>query len=141
MSKYNNKKCEYKDIQFDSDLEMRYFQYLEENKISLGIKEIGMKKKYIIFPSYNFNGKKVQPITYTSDFELEYENGKRETIDVKGKRTEAFNLKKKMFESQFNELKLIGYSKIDGGWVEHSVIEKARKERKKLKEINKSNKI
>ena len=42
------------------------------------------------------DGKKIQAITYKADFKVIYANGSEEIIDVKGKLTESFKIKRKM---------------------------------------------
>ena len=37
------------------------------------------------------------PITYTADFLVEYDDGRREVIEVKGVRTRDYLLRKKLF--------------------------------------------
>ena len=56
--------------------------------------------------------------------------------DVKGQADATAKLKKKMFHYRYPEIdyRWIGKSDIDGGWLEYSVIEKCRKERKKAKD-------
>ena len=52
--------------------------------------------------------------------------------------TPEFKIKEKIFNYIFPDkvLSVINYSKIDGGWVELSVIDKGRKQRKKNKLIS-----
>ena len=134
MSKYNNIKVEYDGIKFDSKMERDYYIYLQE-LIKQGIvSEVLMQKDYIIFDGYTKNGKKIRPIIYRADFEVHYQDGSIEVVDIKGFQTHDFRIKKKLFEYRYPfELKLVTYSKIDGGFIELADLAEARKKRKQLK--------
>jgi hypothetical protein len=64
-------------------------------------------------------------------------DGSEEIVDIKGFSTPDFKLKQKMFDYRYPELKLrvLGYSRIDGGWVDAKLIEKNRKLRNKEKKL------
>lgn len=133
-SKYNNKKVTVDGITFDSEMEYRYYKYLKQLEQQGIISEFLMQKEYIVFEGYTKDGKKVLPIKYKADFEVHYPDNRVEVIDIKGFETPDFKLKKKLFEYRFPfKLKLITFSKIDGGWITLDDLKKARKERKKQK--------
>lgn len=135
MSKYKNKKVALNGIEFDSQIESRYYLYLLEQQKKGIVSEFLMQKEYIIFEGYDKNGKKVRPIKYKADFEVHYPDGRIEVIDIKGFETKDFNIKKKLFEFRYPfELILLNYSKIDGGWITLEELKKARAARKKTKE-------
>ena len=68
---------------------------------------------------------------YVADFKIYYPNGDIEIIDVKGMTTTDFLIKAKIFNYKFKEpLKLIKFSKIDGGWITLDDYKKAVKKRK-----------
>ena len=142
MSKYNNKKVEVNGIKFPSQLEASYYEYLLEQQKQGIVKSFDMQVPFILLDGYEIGERKVQPIKLVLDFVVEYADGRVEYQDTKGMCKPVDLIKKKLFESRYSkELIFIGKSNLDGGFVPHSVIEKGRKERKKLKEINKSNKI
>ena len=125
---------------FSSDVEYRFYVYLLSKQEKGIVKNIIIQPKYLLQEMYVKYGKKVLPIYYISDFEVEYENGDIITYDVKGMSTPDFILKKKIFDYKYPDkiLRVINYSKIDGndeneGWCDVKVIEKGRKERKKAK--------
>ena len=62
-----------------------------------------LQPKFEIISSYPHpeTGKKVQPTYYIADFRVFYKSGRMEIIDVKGVRTEAYKIKKKLFESKY----------------------------------------
>ena len=132
--------------EFSSDVEYKFYVYLLSKQEKGIVKNIIIQPKYLLQEMYVKYGKKVLPIYYISDFEVEYENGDIITYDVKGMSTPDFILKKKIFDYKYPDkiLKVINYSKIDGneeneGWCDVKVIAKGRKERKKAKEKLKSN--
>lgn len=137
VNKYGNKKVIYKDISFDSVIEKNYFVYLEELKGEGVVKEIELQPKFVLLEPFEKNEKKYRAITYLADFTVLYTDGHSEVVDVKGFVTETFAVKRKMFEQRYpHELKLVTYSKIDGGWIEHDALKKARKKRKDAKKTN-----
>lgn len=59
---------------------------------------------------------------------------------LKVKKRKILQSKKKLFEHRYPyTLKLITFSKIDGGWITHEDLKKARKERKQQRERAKEN--
>ncbi|RPJ97265.1 DUF1064 domain-containing protein [Rummeliibacillus sp. TYF005] len=133
-SKYKNKKVEVDGITFDSKMESDYYLYLKQLEQQGAVREFLMQKEYILLEGYVKSDKKIRPIKYKADFEVHYSDGHIEVVDVKGFLTADFKLKKKLFEYRFPfVLKLVKFSKIDGGWIELEDYEKARKERKKQK--------
>ena len=83
--------------------------------------------------AFEKNGKKYRRIDYKADFEIHKLDGTIEVVDVKGVETEAFKIKKKLFEKKYpHKLSLITYSKIDGGWIELDQLKKHRKARRKV---------
>lgn len=145
-SKYGNKKVEIQGVKFDSEMEYKHYLYLQEQVKKGIVSEFHMQKRYVIFDGYTkIDGKggvKVKPIEYIADFEVHYADGRVEVVDVKGFETTDFKLKKKLFEYRYPfELKLVTYSKIDGGWITLDELKKARKKRKELREIQKGSKV
>lgn len=117
MSKYGNKKTVVNDLTFDSKMEAEYYQYLEMIE-GVPILHLQLQPKFLILPGYvDAEGKKQRPIYYQADFLVMYESGLAEVIDVKGVETEAFKLKKKMFESRYG-MKLKVVTKYNGKWIE-----------------------
>ena len=122
-------------ITFSSDLEYKYYVYLLEQQEKGIVKSIITQPKFELQPKYTKDGKNIRAIFYIADFEVEYTNGEIIIYDTKGMPTPEFKIKEKIFNYIFPDkvLSVINYSKIDGGWVELSVINKGRKQRKKDK--------
>ena len=103
-NKYNNKKTIVDGIKFDSEMESHYYIYLKQ------LKEIGEVVDFILQPTYllqegfNLNGKRIRPITYKADFKVIYKDGHEEVIDVKGKLTEEFKIKRKMLLYKYRDI-------------------------------------
>ena len=103
-NKYKNKKTIVDGIKFDSEMESHYYIYLKQ------LKEIGEVVDFILQPTYllqegfDLNGKRIRPITYKADFKVIYKDGHKEVIDVKGKLTEEFKIKRKMLLYRYRDI-------------------------------------
>ena len=103
-NKYKNKKTIVDGIKFDSEMESHYYIYLKQ------LKEIGEVVDFVIQPTYllqegfDLNGKRIRPITYKADFKVIYKDGHEEVIDVKGKLTEEFKIKRKMLLYRYRDI-------------------------------------
>jgi len=131
---------------FSSDLEYRFYVYLLSQQEKGIVKSIKIQPKFLLQERYEKYGKKILPIHYIADFEVEYENGDIIIFDTKGFITQDSKIKVKIFDYKYPDkvLRVINYSKIDGndeneGWCDVKVIERGRKERKKAKEKLKNN--
>ena len=131
MTKYGAKKVTYDGITFDSKMEKDYYIYLKELKAKGEILDFELQPSFELQPKFEKDGVKYRPIKYVADFKIYYPDGKIEIVDVKGMETTDFKLKAKIFNYKFKEaLKLIKYSKIDGGWITLEDYKKAVKRRK-----------
>lgn len=128
--------------EFSSDLEYKYYVYLLSQQEEGIVKNIKLQPKFLLQEKFEKYGKKIQPINYIADFEVEYTNGDIIIFDTKGMTTPDFQIKRKLFDYKYPDkiLRVISYSKIDGGWCDIEIIQKGRKERKKLKEKQKESK-
>ena len=103
-NKYNNKKTIVDGIKFDSEMESHYYIYLKH------LKEIGEVVDFILQPTFllqegfNLNGKRIRAITYKADFRVIYKDGHEEVIDVKGKLTEEFKIKRKILLYKYRDI-------------------------------------
>lgn len=110
QNKYHNKKVEYDGIKFDSVKEKnRYIGLKQMEKLGI-IQNLQRQVKYELQPSFKLNGKTIRTITYIADF-VYIQDGVEIIEDVKGSKymeTEAFKIKKKMFEYKYGkEIKVI----------------------------------
>lgn len=143
ISKYGSKKIEYDGFVFDSKLEYNYYCYLKQLKSNGVVSNFELQPKYQLQPTFKKNGKTFRSIDYVADFLVYYADGKQEVVDVKGMITTDFAIKRKLFEYRYPELalKLVAYSKMDGGWIEHDVLKKARTKRRKERELKVNGKV
>ena len=102
-SKYGNVKCKIDGYTFDSQKEGRRYAELKilmrENKI----RDLELQKEYELVPAYRdaVTGKMVRAVYYRADF-VYYDIEKQRTVieDVKGYRTDAYKIKKKLMGSK-----------------------------------------
>ena len=97
-NKYNARKTTVCGHTFDSKREAEYYLLLREKKRLGEIKSIDLQPTYTLLEGFLDNtGKAQKPITYTADFLVEYDDGRREVIEVKGMKTRDYLLRKKLF--------------------------------------------
>jgi len=108
MSKYHNKKVQIDMYVFDSIAESRRYKELKLLERAGKISELELQPRFLLQESFKKNGKTFRKIEYIADFQY-IENGKIVIEDVKGKETEVFKLKRKLFEHEYPdyELKII----------------------------------
>lgn len=133
-AKYGNKKVVRDEITFDSAMEAKYYDHLKLLQAQGIVTSFELQPRFVLLPKFEKNGKKYREIGYTADFTVHYADGHSEVVDIKGMVTQQFELRKKLFDYRFpHDLKLLTYSKIDGGWITHDELKKARKARKVAK--------
>ena len=135
MSKYNSKKVTINNLTFDSKLEEDYYLLLSERLQDGEISSFVIQPKYELIPKFEKLGIKYRATTYTPDFLINHIDGTKECIDVKGFGTLASDLRRKLFNYKYPEIKLtwISHCKKYGGWLEYDELAKLRRENKKVK--------
>lgn len=134
MSKYGAKKAEVDGYVFDSLIEAKYYEQLKWLKANKQIKGFKIQPKYLLQEAFKKNGKHFRKIVYIADFEVNHLDGSIEVVDVKGMETEAFKIKRKLFERLYlYKLSLVTFSKKWGGWIELDELKKLRRKAKKVK--------
>ena len=103
-NKYNNKKTIVDGIKFDSEMESHYYLYLKQLKEIGEVVDFVLQPTYLLQEGFNLNGKRIRPITYKADFKVIYKDGHEEVIDVKGKLTEEFKIKRKMLLYRYRDI-------------------------------------
>jgi len=127
----------YKNITYDSLLELKFYKEVVEVGLDNGtIIDCQRQVKYELQPKFKHNDKNILAVNYVADYVLTYYDSSVIVFDVKGKADATALLKKKLYHYKYPDIdyRWIGYSKIDNGWQEYHIIEKARKERKKAKD-------
>lgn len=135
MSKYNSKKVEFDGITFDSKVEAEFYKELQLRKMNGEIKNFSIQPKYVLIPKFTKNDKNYREMTYTPDFLIEHLNGSIEAIDIKGFGNQSSEIRKKLFDYFYRDVKLIwlSYSKKYGGWLEYDELIRLRKLNKREK--------
>lgn len=104
MSKYNSRKTVIDDITFDSKKEAKRYVELKKKQEEGEITDLRLQVPFELVPSFTIeiDGKKRKRrnIRYIADFTY-YENGQKVVEDVKGRKTDVYKLKKKLFEYKF----------------------------------------
>ena len=103
-NKYKNKKTIVDGIKFDSEMESHYYIYLKQLKEIGEVIDFVLQPTYLLQEGFNLNGKRIRPITYKADFKVIYKDGHEEVIDVKGKLTEEFKIKRKMLLYRYRDI-------------------------------------
>lgn len=102
--KYNARKVTVEGKTFDSQKEADYYLYLRSLLAQGRIKSIELQPKFILQPSFTHQDKKHRAITYKADFKVVHTDGTVEVIDVKGVRTQAYQIKKKLFLFKYPDI-------------------------------------
>ena len=132
-SKYGNTKVIIDGHTFDSKAEAKYYEQLKWLKQANQIKDFKLQPRYLLQEAFEKNGKKYRRIDYVADFEIHHLDGSIEVVDVKGMETEAFKLKKKLFEFRYDHsLKVVTLHETYG-WIELEKLQKLKKKSKKVK--------
>ena len=103
-NKYKNKKTTIDGFKFDSEMESHYYLYLKQLKEIGEVVDFVLQPTYLLQEGFNLNGKRIRPITYKADFKIIYKDGHEEVIDVKGKLTEEFKIKRKMLLYRYRDI-------------------------------------
>ena len=102
MNKYHNKKIIFDGHKFDSIKERNYYVKLKALEKAGLIKDLELQKTFLLQQSFKLNNKTRRQITYIADFTyFSNEDDKIHVIDVKGFKTDVYNVKKKMFEYKY----------------------------------------
>ncbi len=103
-NKYKNKKTMVDGIKFDSEMESHYYIYLKQLKEIGEVVDFVLQPTYLLQEGFDLKGKRIRPITYKADFKVIYKDGHEEVIDVKGKLTEEFKIKRKMLLYRYRDI-------------------------------------
>ena len=103
-NKYKNKKTMIDGFKFDSEMESHYYLYLKQLKEMGEVVDFVLQPTYLLQEGFDLNGKRIRPITYKADFKVIYKDGREEVIDVKGKLTEEFKIKRKRLLYRYRDI-------------------------------------
>lgn len=104
MSKYNSRKTTVDEITFDSKKEARRYLVLKQMEKDGLIHNLQLQVPFELIPPFEIeiDGKKRKRrrMEYIADF-VYYINNVKVVEDVKGRKTEVYKIKKKIFEYKF----------------------------------------
>lgn len=106
MSKYLSHKIVIDGIKFDSKDEAKYYEALKIKKYRGEIENFELQPKFILVEGFKKNNKTYRAITYTPDFTVYHIDGSIEYVDVKGMTTQQGELRIKLFNNFYRDLKL-----------------------------------
>lgn len=106
-SKYRAKKMELDGILFDSKKEAERYSELKMLERAKLITNLELQPKFLLQEKFEYNGKVIRKIEYIADFKYIDEKGNTVVEDVKGLKTDVYNIKKKLFLNKYMNKKLI----------------------------------
>lgn len=106
MSKYLSHKTVVDGITFDSKDEAKYYEALKIRKYRGEIQNFELQPKFTLIQGFKKNGKTYRAITYTPDFVIYHNDNSEEYVDVKGITTQQGELRIKLFNHFYRDLKL-----------------------------------
>jgi len=128
--KYNSYTVVIDNVSFDSVMESRFYLRLLEMKAAKQIKSFSMQVTYELQPKFKdkVSGKTVRAITYIADFVVTDADDQVIVVDVKGKETDVFKIKKKMFQYKYPGVRFMCMRWVNkaGDWFELDDIKKGK---------------
>lgn len=101
-NKYSAQKTTIDGITFDSKKEAERYAELCLWERSGIISDLVLQPEFVLQPGFVYHGKKERAIKYIADFQY-MQDGKTIVEDVKGKKTDVYKLKRKMFLALYGE--------------------------------------
>jgi hypothetical protein len=90
-------------IRFTSKAEGRRYETLKLMQRAGEIKDLQLQPKFLLQDKFQHEGKTVRTIYYVADFLYTDKRGKKIVEDVKGMKTEAYLLKRKLFLGRYGQ--------------------------------------
>ena len=103
FSKYGNKKTIADGITFDSKKESERYLVLKDMLMHDEIEDLQIQPKFLLQESFKYKNETIRKIYYIADFSYKKE-GILIVEDVKGKRTDVYKLKRKLFLYKYTDL-------------------------------------
>ncbi|WP_065411363.1 DUF1064 domain-containing protein [Pseudobacillus wudalianchiensis] len=136
-SKYGSKKVVVDGITFDSKAEAKYYKHLKRLQANDRILFFRIQPRYLLQEAFTKNGVTHRKIEYVADFEVHKKNGSIEVVDIKGVETEAFKIKRKLFEKKYPHiLRLLTYSPAHKGFLPAEEYRAYMRKKKKVREAD-----
>jgi hypothetical protein len=102
-SKYNARKKVVDGHTFDSTAEARAYQLLKIWERHGAIAALTLQPSFVLQPKFRQDGKTHRQIAYRADFQF-VRSGQTVVVDVKGFATQAYKIKRKLFQRIFPEI-------------------------------------
>ena len=104
-SKYKNRMCEMDGHIFDSMAERDRYIELKLLQRAGEIAGLELQPAFVIHDAYVYRGRKMREIKYIADFlYVNVKDGKTCVEDVKGKRTDVYMIKRKLFLRRYGDV-------------------------------------
>lgn len=105
MTKYGNRKTTVEGVKFDSKAEARRYGELKLLEKGGVITALLLQPSFQLAPAFFHKGRKERAIKYIADFQYIVAGTDRTIVeDVKGKRTEVYKLKRKLFLAKYGHV-------------------------------------
>jgi hypothetical protein len=102
-NKYGARKTMVDGHKFDSQAEARHYIMLKQEQKDGKIASFELQPTIELQPKFKYKGEAVRAIKYKADFLVYHHDGTQEYIDVKGMRTQVFNMKWKMLKYKLQD--------------------------------------
>ena len=103
FSKYGNKKTKIDGITFDSIKESERYLVLKDMLKNKEIEDLQLQPKFLLQDSFKYDEKTEKKIYYIADFSYK-KDGKLIVEDVKGKKTDVYKIKRKLFLYKYKDI-------------------------------------
>ncbi|MBS5886033.1 DUF1064 domain-containing protein [Clostridium sp.] len=139
MSKYLSHKTVVDGITFDSKDEAKYYEALKIRKYRGEIENFELQPKFTLVEGFKKDNKTYRAITYTPDFVIYHKDGSEEYVDVKGMTTQQGELRIKLFNHFYRDLKLsivarnLKYGD-EYGFIDYYELQKIRRKNRRVKD-------
>lgn len=139
MGKYLSHKTVVDGITFDSKDEAKYYEALKIRKYRGEIENFELQPKFTLVEGFKKDNKTYRAITYTPDFVIYHKDGSEEYVDVKGMTTQQGELRIKLFNHFYRDLKLsivarnLKYGD-EYGFIDYYELQKIRRKNRRAKD-------
>ena len=99
--KYGNSRVMVDGHMFDSKAEANRYLDLKTLQYAGEIRDLELHPSFVLQKSFRYEGKTERAIRYEADFAYTDSTGLRVVEDVKGKRTQAYCIKRKLFLAKY----------------------------------------
>mgnify|MGYP004457616349 CR=1 FL=1 len=91
-------------VRLHSKKEAKYYSELKIREKAGEIKELKLQPRFLLQNGFSYNGKRYRKIEYIADFEyFDVMENKHVVVDVKGYKTDVYQIKKKLFLNEYGD--------------------------------------